>query len=310
MRRCVIEFSKITVVMNPTAGADTALDYRTEVLEGLHTHFPDSHVEILHTASSDDPAAIGREDVSDLILCLSGDGTVHGVLQGLMQRPRAERPALCVLPLGSGNDIARTFGIPASPTRALPSLAQGRLVQTDVGHCLCDNHRTAYFLETLSFGVDAAVALKTVELRKRTKNREALLYAQAAVDAIIHELHENRFHCTIDGEDLTDDLLIMAIQNGPTYGGGFKVAPSARIDDGLLNICIAAHIKRLTALYYLSRMKTGTHERLKGIRTYKAARIIVETEHFVPTQVDGEALPALRYEISVIPQAIDFLAPA
>jgi YegS/Rv2252/BmrU family lipid kinase len=280
-----------------------------EVQAALMTYFPDSQVEFLHTTNASDSAGIGQQTGGDLILCLSGDGTVHDVLQGLMRRPQQERPALCVLPLGSGNDIARTFSIPNVPARALAALAQGRLQATDVGCCLCDNERRVYFLETLSFGVDAAVAFKTIELRKRTQHRESPLYARAAIDAIIHDLHVNRFHYQIDQQTMTDDLLIMAIQNGPTYGGGFKIAPRARIDDGLLNVCTAGSLNPLTALYYLARLKSGRHERLKGICTYEAKHILVEPQGIVPAQVDGEILAAARYEITPVPNAIEFLTP-
>jgi diacylglycerol kinase family enzyme len=148
-----------------------------------------------------------------------------------------------------------------------------------------------------------------MELRKRTKSREALLYARAAVDAIIHELHVNRFRFTIDGQQFTDDLLIMAIQNGPTYGGGFQVAPQALVDDGLLNVCTAMAVSKPTALFYLSQMKTGAHEKLKGFTTYQAADITLELDKIIPAQIDGEPIPSLRYQISAIPHAIDFLAP-
>ncbi|MDR1422011.1 MAG: hypothetical protein LBI64_04005 [Coriobacteriales bacterium] len=296
--------------MNPTAGADRASAYREEVTTGLSEYFPDSRIELLHTESAEDPALFGSQIQSELILCLSGDGTIHGVLQGLMRRPRTERPALCVLPLGSGNDIARTFSIPTSPTRALPALARGYLQAADVGSCIPDHQDEVYFLQTLSFGMDAAIALKTIELRKHTRNREAVLYARAAVDAIVHELHTNHFHYVMDGQERRDDLLIMAIQNGPTYGGGFRVAPQARIDDGRLNLCMATRIGKLRALYYLSRMKNGTHEHLASFQTHEIRHLIVETDKQVPTQIDGEPIRARHYEISVRQNAIDFLRPA
>jgi len=303
-------FKRIVLVVNPTAGADTALRFRQEVLDGFLEHFSGSDLEVLHTADATDPPRIGAEAAADLIVSLSGDGTVHGLLQGLMRRPSAGRPALTVIPVGSGNDIARTYGIPSLPKKAVAGLAAGQAHSVDVGQITnMSNGAQTWFLQTLSFGMDAAVALNTVELRKRTNQREAVLYARAAVRAILTDLHANRVSYRLDGEQHLDDLLILAIQNGPTYGGGFKVAPRAKVDDGLLDVCMATKVAPPTALYYLSQMKAGQHEQLKAFKTYRTAEIEIEFQRQAPAQADGERLEGTAFRIEAIRAAVDILVP-
>jgi YegS/Rv2252/BmrU family lipid kinase len=309
-------FNNITVVLNPTAGSDTALGFRTEVMDALLRSFPSANLTMLHTTSADDPEHLGATVEADLIISLSGDGTVHGLAQGLMRRNPSLRPVLTVIPVGSGNDIARTFSIPKTPAKAVQALANGRLVPCDLGRIVIDKEnpssetKTVYFLQTLSFGVDAAVAMKTVELRRKTRQRESVLYARAAVGAILTELHANHIHYSLDNETFEEELLIMAIQNGPTYGGGFMVAPAAKIDDGFLDIITATKMNVPKALYSLNQMKRGTHGTVKGFRIRQAQTLSVTTKKQLPVQVDGEALGGTDFKVDVLREAITILAPS
>jgi diacylglycerol kinase family enzyme len=157
--------------------------------------------------------------------------------------------------------------------------------------------------------MDAAVALKTVELRKKTKQRESLLYARAAVNAILTELHANHISFTINGQSYDEELLIMAVQNGPTYGGGFKVAPDARVDDGLLDIVTGGKMSTPKALFCLGKLKSGKYQGIRGFNTYHASELVIQTNKQLPAQVDGEQLMGRHFQVSVQHQAIDFLAP-
>jgi diacylglycerol kinase family enzyme len=190
------------------------------------------------------------------------------------------------------------------PAAALSQLAHGQVVAVDVGK-VNDN----YFLETLSFGVDAAVAINTEQLRRTTHTKGLRLYARAAVGAIIRELKVHKAHYVLDGVSHTNSILIMAVQNGPTYGSGFKVAPRASVTDGRLDVYTAANIGTIKALYYLSQMKNGKHEKLKGFANYKAGKIQLELEEQVPTQCDGEQIFGTSFKIEVIPAALKVYVP-
>jgi diacylglycerol kinase family enzyme len=152
------------------------------------------------------------------------------------------------------------------------------------------------------------VALNTEELRLTTKARGARLYAHAAVDAILHEFISHEVRLSYNGIEHTLDALILAVQNGPTYGGGFKVAPQARITDGLLDVCAASGINKLQGFYYLSQMKSGKHERLKGFSQFRTTRLELEFAGELPVQCDGERIGGQRFIIEVVPAALDVLA--
>jgi YegS/Rv2252/BmrU family lipid kinase len=295
--------NSILVLVNPATANNSGHEIWNHLIPRFEALFSSYERKIIETHSREQNIELGANFDADLIISVAGDGTAHDIAQGIMSRPRDVRPVLAVVPIGSGNDFAKTLGIPTNPRRALETISEGRRATIDVGRC-----NGTVFLETLSFGVDAAIAHKTVEMRRTSGGRGFLLYARAAVSAIIRELRAHRFAITIDGgATLEKKLLICAIQNGPTYGGGFRIAPNARPSDGLLDICMAFDISKLYALYALALIARGTHEHLSVIETSTARRLTIDLEREIPAQYDGELLEGTHFEIELLPGAIDVI---
>ncbi|MDR2587669.1 MAG: diacylglycerol kinase family lipid kinase [Coriobacteriales bacterium] len=294
---------RILVLVNPAAANNSAHHLWGRFTSRFEALFSSYDCTTVETQSRQHTIALGASTDADLIISVGGDGTVHDIAQGLMQRPRSERPLLAVVPIGSGNDYARTLSLPSNPLRALEALSEGVRLSIDAGRC-----NETIFLETLSFGIDAAIAFRTIDLRRRTNSRGLLLYARAAIAAILHDLKAHHFTITLgDAEPLERDLLICAIQNGPTYGGGFRIAPNACANDGLLNICMAFDVTKAYALWALTLVARGTHERLPIINTFTTQHLVVELAREIPAQCDGEVLRGTRFDIEVIPDALDVL---
>ena len=316
--------SNIMVLVNPTASDHAG----RAVWAGLEPRFAELFSaykwEVVETKSREHCIELGANTAADLVISVSGDGAVHDIAQGIMGRPPAERPVLCVVPIGSGNDFARTLGLPANPKEALEAISQGRRMAFDVGRCLAfggggrnevgrylvdDTSRDeVFFLETLSFGIDAAIAINTYEKRKTTKRRGFTLYAGVAVSSILHDLRAHQFSYSVDGtQPSRENLVIFAIQNGATYGGGFKVAPAALPHDGLLNVCQAQNTNKLYALYAMAKMAGGKHETLPIMRTQTVRQLTIDVDEVIPVQVDGEALSGMHFEIDVLPEALEVI---
>jgi YegS/Rv2252/BmrU family lipid kinase len=298
-----LQMQKVAVVVNPAAGSGKGAEVYAQTRQSISDACKGKELQFVETAGKEHAVSLGASLDAQVIILISGDGTVHDVAQGIMSRPRDSRPVIAPIPVGSGNDFARTLKIPKEPSSALAALTGSVKCSIDVGIC-----NDTYFLETLSFGVDAAVGLNTAELRKTTKARGAVLYAHAAVLAILTDLRANSVQMNIDGRQIDEQVLIMAIQNGPTYGGGFKVAPSAQPDDGLLNYCYATRISAPKALFYLARMKNGNHEQLKSIHTGTARQMSVRFAAPVATQCDGEPLDGTSFDVSLLASALDVMA--
>jgi diacylglycerol kinase family enzyme len=109
-------------------------------------------------------------------------------------------------------------------------------------------------------------------------------------------------------KEFTHETIILAVQNGPTYGGGYKIAPRASIVDGMLDMYSVSGVSKPAAIYYLSQIKSGKHERLKGVTYHQASRLTLEFAEQVPAQCDGEKLMGQTFDIEILPAALEVLA--
>ncbi|HIT44494.1 MAG TPA: diacylglycerol kinase family lipid kinase [Candidatus Aphodovivens excrementavium] len=240
-----------------------------------------------------------------IVVVLGGDGTVHEVVNGLLALPEGQRPALGVIPAGSGNDYAFSLGMSPRLEESASQVLAAPQRWVDVG--LCNGE---FFAETLSFGLDAAIALDTIERRKRTGKSGTALYMQSGIDQLLHHLDFHRMEATFDGAARVEDIVLCAVQVGPTYGGGFRICPDARFDDGKLDICIAhAPVGALKAGYVFLRAKNGHHTHYREIELFRACEAHLVFECPLPVQIDGERLTEVEYRISLIPRALRVVAP-
>lgn len=258
----------------------------------------------------------------DTVIALGGDGLIHEVVNGLMAIDERDRPRLGIIPMGSGNDFARTLGCTFNhPEAALEEMLSGRPCSFDLGLVTSDqqphgplaNSPGTYFMETLSFGIDAAIAIDTIDRRAAGTSQEgSALFATSSVKIVAAGSAGYPSHVSIDGEEPIDlTTLVFAVQNGPTYGGGFRICPEADPTDGTLNLCY--NVKKpfvLHLLVLLGLARFGKHVRSSAVRLRTASTVTLDfPERAVPCQVDGEPLEGAHFEVSVVPHALEVIVP-
>lgn len=244
-------------------------------------------------------------DGYDLVVACGGDGTVHEVLNGLMSHPADRRPVLGVLPTGSGNDTRRTLGVSEDLTEAALTLATGEVRPFDVGVC-----NSVYFNNSFAAGLDAKVTAKAVEYKVTTGRSGLWLYLTALLHVLFNDLGSFRMRITFDGGPPEDhDTLIIAMTQGPTYGGGFFITPDADAADGLFDVCMIDPLSLPGALMRLPFVIVGRHTRMKPVHMSRHTSAIIECEVPVPAQIDGEVLLSDRYEITMMPGAMRCIVP-
>ena len=239
----------------------------------------------------------------DTVLVLGGDGVIHETVCGLMRRGAEDRPQLGIIPLGSGNDYARTLGMVTNDVEAaFAQLVRGTVRPVEVGRV-----NGTHFMETLSFGLDAAIAIDTTERRAAdTSQKGEALYVTSGLKILSRA--KGGFPCTVrlDDEDPVDlSALIFAVQVGPTYGGGFRICPDADPADGLLDVCYNVRkpmLPHLLALFGLAR--SGRHARSRVVNLRRIQHAVLDFEKEPPCQVDGEKLDGTHFEIDVVPHAL------
>ena len=301
---------KVLLIANPAAqrgnGAQAAQIAHELLSEWLGvervmlalTERPQHAVELASCASVDKYRSV---------IALGGDGIVHETVNGLMQINEASRPRFGVIPVGSGNDYARTLGMSECVPDAVVQFLDAHEVPMDIG---CSNGE--HFVETLSFGLDAAIALDTVERRERTGEQGTPLYLKSGFNQLLHHLSTFWFEAILaDGNRLGGAVHLLTVQIGPTYGGGFRICPEADPTDGLFDMCYAsAPMSVPEATFKFLRAKNAHHTNCSDIHFVRTSSLKLTFDRMPPCQIDGELHVADSFDISIDRGALRVLTPA
>ena len=302
------DLGRVLLVANPAAQNGRGAKASEQAAAWLRDRLPEGALTVARTSGPRHATAlVARAEGFDTVVALGGDGVIHEAANGLMERPAGNRPALGVLPVGSGNDYARTLGVSFDLRRACDQLLGAEPCRADVGRV-----NSRWFVETLSFGLDAAIALDTMERRVRTGRTGTVLYMEAGFDQLMNHLDAYGYALSIDGgEPERGRSITFAVQIGPYYGGGFKVCPDASIERGAFSLCIAhPPVSRAKAAYIFLRAKGGHHTGFKPIEMLTARRLRIEFDEEPPAQMDGERIEGRAFDVELHPEALRVLVPS
>jgi YegS/Rv2252/BmrU family lipid kinase len=240
--------------------------------------------------------AAGR---GDAVLALSGDGTAGALAGAIRSVPGA---VLGVLPGGRGNDLCRALRLPLVPTAAATVLASGVERELDVGEV---DGQT--FLGVASMGIDAdaaAIARDAPALLGRAS------YGYAALRALA-SWRPAGFSLELDGGGGPSFTgYFVAVANGQGFGGGMRIAPAARLDDGLFDVVLAEDLPKLRFLRVLPRVFRGNHVLEPEVHVVRAASLRVASDRPLAVFADGEPIGRTPVDVRVVPRALRVLAPA
>lgn len=293
---------RILVIINPSASRGRALRAWSRVRDLVASHgltFTEAFTErrmhaweIAHDAASQGYT---------LIVAAGGDGTVNEVINGLMQVPQPARPALAVLPGGTGNDFARGIGTPQRADLAVQALVNGTRKRVDVGRV---NDR--YFGGISGVGFDAEAARQANEWPRWVGGTALyvgailkMLATYSPVDARI----------TIDGHAQSLRMFLLAAANTKWYGGGMFMAPHAEMDDGRLAVVYARDLGKLETLALLPKVYSGRHLLHPKVSHTTADEIRVESDTPLSIHADGEIVGRVPAVFRAVRGALEVLVP-
>jgi len=290
----------IFIVANPSAGRGRA----ARIIRELHSGPSDLHVAgILTTQSPGDEARLAAEALAHgatTIVVIGGDGTFSKVAQEILDS--ASSCALAVVPVGTGNDIAKTLGVYRHTAADVLQLASsGKPSRMDVG--LADGR---YFVNTCGFGFDSSVLEATQNVRF-LKGDALYIYSALA------QLYSYRgVTVTIEGANgrKTQTMLMAVASIGRSLGGAFRIAPNASALDGKLDFCVVGDSNVWERVRLFAGALRGTHVTLPGVTSLKAARLSLTFESNPTMEMDGELRRALSRTVTLecVPKALVVVA--
>jgi len=299
---------KTRVIVNPESNRGRTRKRWGEIREGLR-HFVrefkyDFTEKPLHAT------ALAREAIKDgteLVIGVGGDGTMNEIANGFYEDRRMINPeaTLGLVPSGTGCDLIKSLSIPAGLKGALQVITDAPSVRMDVGRV---RYRTnegleddRFFLNIADFGLGGEVVREVTERRLQ---RKASSYVRCLVTTMARYKNK-RVRIRVDGESLPDgEYLIGAIANGRIFGKGMKVAPDARLDDGLFDAVLIRGFRFLEFCRHGWKLMNGSHVTHPKVSVVRGRRIEAWADdgEDVLLELDGDQLGRLPATFEIVPR--------
>ena len=235
-----------------------------------------------------------------LVVAVGGDGTLNEVVNGLLPL-RGEHPVTVgALMTGRGRDASRNLGLARDPRQAARRLTAGRVVALDVGLARWPGGQR-YFLASAGTGFDAVVADRAGTRAGR------LIYARAVLTSL-RDYRPVEMTVRLDDADTwTGPAASVVVCNGASFGGGMRIAPGARPDDGVLDVVRLGALGRLELARWLPTVYWGGHLASPRIQVRRAARVRIDAGAPLPVQIDGELGAHTPLDLEIQPGALRLL---
>ena len=285
------------VVLNPRAGrmqASRRLGELLPLLEG------DGVVaELLETSAPGEAREAVQKRAGEFcrVVCIGGDGTICEVAGELCHTGAT----FYVVPGGTGNDFARAFHLPKNPMAAFEAQLAGEPVEID-----CGRMNGQSFLNVSGSGFDVAVLQKTEELKAVYPGEKAY---RKAVLSVLGRYKAFEADVSIDGGAETHEACtIVEIANGQSIGGGMRVAPDAKLDDGYFDVVVVKKVPRMLIPLLLPAFMLGWHTKIGLARVVRAKNVTMRAKGMI-VNLDGKLLRADEAKYKILPGAIRMKKP-
>ena len=249
-------------------------------------------------------AQAAGEARGSLLVVIGGDGTVNEVVNGVA----GTETEIAVLPCGTGQDFGRTHGIPSRFDDAVRVALDGGTQTIDLGRVELDDGTARFYANVGSAGMSGAVARRANAMTKRFGGRATFFYAltreflawqntQVTVELEDGSRHEGPMHDVI-------------VANGNWHGGGMKLAPEARQDDGAFDIVTIGDVNKLDFLTTAPKLYSGRYLSHPKVELLRSSSVAISAAEPLPLEVDGEPIGATPARFEVVPAALRLRVPA
>ena len=308
------------VIVNPKSAAGSTESRWAEIASDLRAHF--GAFQVAFTKKQGDGILLAKRGAAQgrkFIIACGGDGTINEVANGILES--GADIELGIFPSGTGGDFRRTLGISSNSREAAKQLQTGETKTIDVGKVTFLNHEneqtSRFFLNVSSFGLSAAI-------NERVKAKSA--FGWLPFDALrgkakfafstLQEVLEVSFTTVRvkidDKEEKSLNTLNFCVANSRYFGGGMKIAPDAKINDGFFDVVNIGDIRTAKILFNAHKLYLGSHLEMEEVKSTLAKRIEVSPlndKMEIHLETDGELPGKLPAVYEVVPSALKVRVP-
>ena len=244
-----------------------------------------------------------KDGIDGLLVC-GGDGTLHEVINGLLSTSKhPDQVPIGIVPSGRCNDLAACLKLPKEPSRIVDTLASSSVRQVDLGRI-----GDQYYSTVATLGFDSSVSEYVADGRSPRffVGTSAYLYG-----AFVQLIRYKDVNVKVSGDslDFEGPIFLAATGNTPSYGGRMQIAPSAVVDDGLLDLCLVKSVSRVEVVKMVPRIFNGGHVNHPAVSLHRVKRLTIESEAPLWLWADGERMTQTPATIEVVPKALSVLVP-
>jgi YegS/Rv2252/BmrU family lipid kinase len=256
---------------------------------------------------SEFPGHLGQaaaEAQGSLLVVIGGDGTVNEIANGVA----GTDAELAVLPCGTGQDFGRTHGLPSSFDDAVRVALGGEPRTIDLGRVELEDGASRLFANVGSAGMSGAVARRANTMSKRLGGRATFFYALTR-----EFLAWQNTHVVVeltDGARREGPMHDVIVANGNWHGGGMKLAPDARQDDGAFDVVTIGDVNKLDFLTTAPKLYSGRYLSHPKVELLRSPSLTISAADPLPLEVDGEPIGATPARFEVVPAALRLRVPA
>lgn len=292
-----MEKKRLVFIVNPKSGVQKKNNILEVIEENIDTSKFDYSIEFTNepghaTEISQSQVAAG----ADIVVAVGGDGSVNEVARGLIH----SKAVLGIIPAGSGNGLANFLKIPTNYKKALDVINQINTTKIDTGSI-----NDKLFVSIAGIGFDGLIARKFIE----SKRRGFLSYLRI-VSEEYPTYKPKKYKIVYNGKEIKTRALFIAFANSDQFGYGTAIAPGARIDDGLLDVCIAAKPAIIDLPVLASLLYWRKIDKSKYLELFKAKEIQVQSKKKRWVNIDGESMKLdKKLVIKVHPGSLNIIVP-
>jgi len=300
---------KTQVIVNPESNQGRTRKKWREIKEAIRAFIKEYRYEF--TEKPFQAIEIARSAIksgAEMIIGVGGDGTMNEIANGFYEDKKIINPktTLGIVPSGTGCDFTRSLNIPKGLKNALKVITEAPSALIDVGkvtyRAYSGENEQRYFLNISDFGVGGEVVRKVNQNRLE---RKASSYVRCLISTMLH-YRNKRLRIKLDGKEIPDaEYLVGVVANGRIFGKGMKIAPRARLDDGLFDIVLVKGMKFLEFCRHGWKIFLGSHLSISKVSLQRGKKIeaLSEENEDVLLELDGEQLGKLPATFEIVPQS-------